>query len=465
VTAPETGTDPSDPFAEDDPLDGVVAESPAPADPGGTEFDDDFDALGFDTGFGMDPGGIGDDDDTPPGGIFIGEDVSVLDARIVGRALAEAEGRIEDNKVPDMGELARGLVGIDVGAAIAVVARFTEDGTHEIVPNEDDELLTPVQVFFDDDGEKLVGKEAREMAPSQPGRAVIDVKEALSDADFSLETEEHGSLTAKDVVTLLISRLLDDVEAHAGERPTHVALASPAWYGDEQRELLREAVAGAGAELVGVAGESLAAAVPYSLRLPDLNPRTALVFDLGHAALSVAVVRCAAGDIQVLAERADRALGSHAYDDLIAAEAARKFEQQHGHDPLAHPEAALDLRLRAEEAKKSLSQRAQCTVVVSSEGQSLKVGFTRKGFEKASNVLLEKSRKLMQRVRAEGGIDSWKDLDAVIVTGGGSRMPAVRRLLAGETEKELERGLSPEDGVAVGSLYWGIGERHRQSSS
>ncbi|RMG10125.1 MAG: Hsp70 family protein [Planctomycetota bacterium] len=466
---PSGGSEQEDPFAGDDPLDaaGGSGDSPAAVEQptAGEEASDDFDALGFDTGFGMDPGGLGDEDDTPPGGIYIGEDVSVLDAASIGRALAEADGTTEDYSLPDMGELAEGLVGIDLGAAVAVVAVFNKDGKHEIVPNADDDLNTPVQLFFDDDGERLVGREAREMAPSAPQRAVLDLKAAITDEGFRLEAgEEHGgALAAEDVVTVLIERLLADVREHTGEAPTHVALAAPLWFEERHREVLRRAVERVGATLVGITDEALAAAVPYSLRLPDLNERRALVFDLGHAALSVAVVRCAAGDIEVLAQASEQELGSHAWDELLAREAARKFEQKYGLNPLEDPAAAFDLRLRAEDAKKALSQRAQVTLVASCQGKTLKVGFSRQGFEEAARPLLEGARALMERVRDEAGVGSWEELDAVIMAGGGSRTPAVRRMLAKTTGKTIERGISPEDGVAVGSLYWGAGERHRQS--
>ncbi len=466
-----TGNESSDPFAGDDPLDGVTpqpaAEAPAEvATPlaGGV---DDFDALGFDVGFGDTM--IGDNDDTPPGGIYVGEEVSVLDAHTIGRALAEADGRlVEDHEPPDVTQLQHGLVGIDIGAAVAVVAIFDGDGHHEIVPNQDDDLQTPVQIFFDDDGEQLVGKEARVMAPSAPGRAVMDLKDALTNPDFQMEPGvEHGSLSAKDVISVLIARLLDDAKEHVGERPTHVALAAPVWYGEGTREVLGQAVAEAGAELVGIADEALAATVPYSLRLPDLNERRALVFDLGHAALSVAVVRCGAGDIEILAQDANKEFGSHAWDQVLADEAGRKFDEAHGHNPLTDddPGSEMDLRLRAEDAKKTLSQRAQCTLVASSKGNTLKIGFTRRGFEEATKPLREGASALMTKVREAAGINDWKGLDAVIVTGGGSRIPSIRRMLSKETGHEPARGISPEDGVAVGSLYWGIGERHRQSAN
>jgi len=459
-----------DPFAQEDPLDAVLPPPPAPeagsdsveAEAAG---DEDFDALGFDTGFGAAPGGLGDEDETPPGGIYVGEDVQVLDASAVGRALAEADGEVEEGDVPDLGALQAGLVGVDIGAAAAAVARFDENGAHEIVPNEDDELLTPVQIFFDEDGEQIVGREARLMAASAPSRAVVDLKAAISDPAFRVESggdgPDGGQLDAEAVLALFLRRLLDGVDGDV----THVALAAPAWFGDEQRARLRRAAEQLeGVELVGITDECLAAAVPYSLRLPDLNPRTALVFDLGHAALGVGVVRCGQGDIAVLAQDARQELGSARWGALLAEEAARKFAEANGSDPLEDEAARVDLYLRAEDAKRALSARAQCTLVVSCGGKTMKVGFSRRGFEEAARGLLDESLALARAVRDQAGLSSWEEIDALILTGGGAKTPAVRRALQRETGREPERGIGMEESVAVGALYWGIGERHRRES-
>src|SRR5690606_31095615 len=157
-------------------------------------------------------------------------------------------------------------------------------------------------------GERLVGREARLMAASAPDRAVVDIKAAIADPGFKRRFGEHD-VDAEEVLSVLIRRLLDDVEEHGGERPTHLALAAPAWFGEPQRAKLRRAAEASGATVVGIADEALAAAVPYSLRLPDLNLRQALVVDLGHAALGVSVVRCVQGDIQVLAQESRTDLG------------------------------------------------------------------------------------------------------------------------------------------------------------
>ena len=455
--------DGNDPFAEDDPV--VRAGIPPAGDDAG------FDTLGFDSGFGMSPAGspvdeVADSDPTPPAGIYSpGEEVQVLDPSAIGRALAEAEGDEDELELPDLGALQQGLVGIDLGASAAVVARFDRKGRHEIVHNEHDERLTPVAIFFDDDGELIMGREARQMAASAPDRAILDLKDMVSRTGFKLAPGgQHGELEASRILGLFLGRLLEYAGQNGAETPTHLALASPAWFGETEREVLARAVAGLpGIELVGITDESLAAAVPYSLRLPDLKPRTALVFDLGHAALGVGLVRCASGDITILSQGARRDLGGSAWDRLLADEAARKFKQMFEADPMADPGARLDLLLRAEEAKKALSLRPQCTLLVAAGDKSLKVGFNRTSFEGAARPLLERSIQFAREVRDKGGIDSWEQVDALILTGGGCKTPIMRQAIVQETGREAERGTGMEEGVAVGALYWGIGERHRRS--
>ncbi|MBI3725444.1 Hsp70 family protein [bacterium] len=397
-----------------------------------------------------------DDDDTPAPGIYVGgEEVQVIDANALGRALAQAQGVTIDDAAPKVEELRKGLVGIDLGAAVAVIARFDEDGRHEVVPNADNELGTPAHVFWDEDGERLVGKEALRMAPSAPDRAFVDVKVLLSNPAF--KTAVSGlSIDGEDLVAIVARRLLDDVEQKTGERPTHAALAAPAWFLDEHKEALRRAVKKAGVEVVGVAEEALAAAVPYSLKLEDLNPRRALVFDLGRSGLGVAVVRFAKGNIEVLKAQARRDLGATRWDDAIADEVAKNFLSEHGFDPREDKSALFDLRGRVDDAKKALSKRTTFTLVAAARGKMSKLTLARTAFEEATKGLVDQAREFVRSVRDQAGVKDWKDVDALIVTGGSSRMPMIRRMLQEETKIEPEKGINPDEGVAIGALYWGL---------
>ena len=349
-----------------------------------------------------------------------------------------------------------------LGASAAVVATFDANGRHLIVQNEHDERLTPGHLFFDDDGEQLVGRQARQMAPSAPDRAILDLKSVVADPSFEFTPGGGKRLAGDEVLAVFLRHLVQDARDE-GYTVSHVALAAPAWYDAAQRKVITDAVERLDdVALVGVTEECLAAAVPYSLRLPDLNPRQALVFDLGHAALGVGVVRCASGDIEVLGQVAERELGSAAWDELLAREAARKFKEAHGVDLFEDEGARLDLMLRAEDAKVALSARAQCTLVAQGGGQTLKIGFTRRGFEEAAKPLVARSLELARKARDAAGIQSWDEIDALILTGGGCKTPSIRRALKKEVGRDPERGTGMEEGVALGALYWGIGERHRR---
>ena len=399
-----------------------------------------------------------DDDDTPPSGIFVGgEEVQVIDAAALGKALAQANGLEEQLGEPRLEELRAGLVGIDLGASVAVIARFNEDGKHEVILNADDELGTPTNVFYDEDGEQLIGKEARRLAPSAPERAFVDAKTLLGQSSApGGDSKDPKAHSPEDVLAAVARRLVSDAEERTGRRPTHAALAAPVWFLPPHRDALRRAVEKAGIEVVGVTDEPLAAAVPYSLQLRDLNPRRAAVFDLGHSGLGCAIVQCAKGDITILAAEARRDLGATRWDDIISEEGARHFNAQHGFDPREDKGAGLDLKLRSEEAKKSLSQRPNVTLVVSARGKSVKIGFTRPSFEEATHNLVEECRAFFVSVRDKAGVASWSEVDAVILTGGGARIPAIKRMVVQETGREPVKGINPDEGVAIGALYWGL---------
>jgi molecular chaperone DnaK len=399
-----------------------------------------------------------DDDDTPPSGIYVGgEEVQVIDAAALGKALAQANGLTQEYEGPRVEELRTGLVGLDLGASVAVIARFNPDGKHEVVPNADDELATPTHVFFDEDGEQLVGKEARRLAPSAPDRAFGDAKSLLgATADPKPADAAFQAPDPETVLAAIAKRLVADVTERTGSRPTHAALAAPVWFLPPQREALRRAVEKAGIEVVGVTDEPLAATVPYSLQLRDLNARKAAVFDLGHSGLGCAIVQCAKGDITILAAEARRDLGATRWDDVIAEEGARHFLAQHGFDPRDDKGAALDLKLRAEEAKKSLSQRPNVTLVVQARGKTVKIGFTRPAYEEATQKLVDECKAFLISVRDKAGVASWQEVDAVILTGGGTRIPSIKRMVLQETGREPVKGINPDEGVAIGALYWGL---------
>lgn len=418
----------------------------------------EFTSVGFD---GYKPVENVDDDDTPSGGVFIGgEEVQVIDAQALGRALAQAQGLPLEDAGPKIDELRKGLVGIDVGAAVAVIARFNEDGKHEIVPNAEDQLGTPAHVFFEEDGERLVGREALRLAPSAPDRAFIDAKARLGDAAFKVSVA-GATVDAEELITVVARRLLEDAERRAGEKPTRAALAAPVWFTDAQRDSLKRAVGKAGVEVVGIADEPLAATVPYSLRLEDLNPRTAAIFDLGHSGLGCAIVRCARGDIEILKAEARKDLGATRFDEIIENEAAKHFKDKHGFDPRDDKGGAIDLRIRAEQAKKDLSQRTSVTLVVNARGKTHKVQFARAAFEDATKSLVAEACEFFRKVRDGAKVGEWSKVDAVIVTGGGTRMPMIRRAIKKETGIEPEKG-NPDEGVAIGALYWGLFARSRE---
>jgi molecular chaperone DnaK len=358
---------------------------------------------------------------------------------------------------PDLAVLQEGLIGLDLGSSDAVIAAFNEHGKAVVVTNSDNERSTPVRLLYDE-GEWLIGREAQSLAPFHPDQDLSDFKSLFQMEGWSTNVagEEVG---AEQLMQVFISRLLEEAQEQLACVPTSVALAAPVWFKEPQREALARAVGSCGLEVVGVTDELLAACVPYSLRLPDLAPRRVVVVDVGQRGSSVAIVRCATGDLDVRYQAGLPDLGGRSWDDLLLAEGVAAFNAEHGFDPRADATCLTDLSLRVEQAKKALSQRRQYEMPIQSEGRTAKVKFSRERLEELSAPLLRKLEHFLERFRERAGDDDWGSFDALVVSGGGARIPMVRKAIEAVVGRDSE-SFTAEENVAIGALYWGVSARH-----
>jgi actin-like ATPase involved in cell morphogenesis len=361
---------------------------------------------------------------------------------------------------PDWEELQTGLIGIDFGSSDAVVSCYNEDGRAVILENSINRRTTPARLLRDENNEWIIGIEAKNLAPALPDQDYGDLKSLFLFEGWStvLDGEQYS---AKRLLSIFVKRLFEDINPDDfSTPPTHVALAAPVWFQPQQREALADAVKDAlGLEVVGVTDELLAACVPYSLRLPDLSPRKAVVVDVGHKGTSCAFIECVSGDLNILCEAGLPTLGGINWDELLIAESVRKFTEHYGFDPRVDASCMTDLNLRVEEAKKALSSRKQCNMLLQSEGKTLKVRFTREAFEKASTNLIRTMRAFLNKILEQSTMEKWEDFDALVVTGGGVRIPMVKNVIEEALGRSAE-AFNAEENVAIGTLYWGVSARH-----
>lgn len=365
---------------------------------------------------------------------------------------------------PDLAALQAGLVGIDLGSSDAVVSCFDRNGKAIVVANSVAERTTPARLLLDENDDWLIGREARSLAPSNPDCDFGDLKSLFLMNGWSTDLR-NKSYSASDLLGIFLRKLVEDIgDDSFGFSPTHVALAAPVWFGADQRAALSAAVASAGFQVVGVTDELLAACVPYSLRLPDLRSRKAVVVDVGHRGTSMAFIDCAGGDLNIICQAGLPDLGAVNWDELLIAESVRKFTKHHGFDPRVDATCMIDLNSRVEEAKKALSSRRSYIMPIQSEGQTLKVRFEREAFERASATLLGRLRAFLNRVLQRSEVEGWDDFDALVISGGGGRIPMVKALI----EECVGRPAEPfnaEENVAIGTLYWGMSARHQANKA
>lgn len=344
----------------------------------------------------------------------------------------------------------RKIVGIDLGTTNSAIAHFDEYGKADVIANSDNERTTPSIVLFEE-GEAIVGRVAKNLAVSNPERVVQFVKRRMGDPSWAREIDGHR-FTPEVLSAMILKRLVQDAEMQLGQPITDVVITCPAYFNDNERRLTRDAGRIAGLNVLGILNESTAAALAYGLNNRDKDV-TAVVFDLGGGTFDTTILSVNGNKVRVLATDGERRLGGKDWDDLLIEYVSKEFQLEHGVDPREDPEAYQDLILRAEEAKKSLSQKPRARIFIQCQGKSLKTTITREEFNELTAPLLAQAEACLGRVLQKAGVE-WSDIDVVLPVGGSTRMPAVREMLERVSDRTPERWINPDECVALGATYW-----------
>ena len=344
------------------------------------------------------------------------------------------------------------IVGIDLGTTYSAIARFDEHGKPEILPNADNERITPSVIFFDDD-EVIVGKVAKNSAVANPERVVQFVKRNIGDPDWSREV--NGKTHTPETLSAIILRKIvqDAQEVLGGDREVQDAVITvPAYFNDAERKATKDAGTIAGLNVMATLNEPTAAALAYGIDKLG-QKQNVLVYDLGGGTFDVTIVQIEGQKIEVLATDGERKLGGKDWDDELINYIAEKFLDEFGEDPRDDLDALQDLQIKAEEAKITLSRRDTARVLVQARGNSLKVEITRDEFEDLTRPLLEQTETYLHLVLEKSGL-TWEDVDIVLCVGGMTRIPAVQEMLRRTTGKEPFTSLNPDEVVAIGACYY-----------
>jgi len=344
-------------------------------------------------------------------------------------------------------------VGIDLGTTNSVVA-VLEGGDPVVVANSEGSRTTPSVVAFARNGEVLVGQPAKNQAVTNVDRTIRSVKRHMG-TDWSVEIDGKD-YNPQEISARTLQKLKRDAESYLGEDITDAVITVPAYFNDAQRQATKEAGQIAGLNVLRIVNEPTAAALAYGLDKGN-SEQTILVFDLGGGTFDVSLLEIGDGVVEVRATSGDNHLGGDDWDDRIVEWLVDKFKASAGIDLTKDKMAMQRLREAAEKAKIELSSGQSTsinlpyiTVDADKNPLFLDEQLTRSEFQKITQDLLDRTRAPFQQVVKDAGI-SVADIDHVVLVGGSTRMPAVTDLVKELAGKEPNKGVNPDEVVAVGA--------------
>ena len=370
------------------------------------------------------------------------------------------------------------ILGIDLGTTNSAMA-VLEGGSPTIIVNAEGDRTTPSVVGFRADGDRVVGKAAKNQAVTNPKNTVFSIKRFMgrkySECTSEIKTVpyevkegqggravvdiEGKDYTAEQVSAMVLAKMKVDAEKYLGETVTDAVITVPAYFNDAQRQATKDAGKIAGLNVKRIVNEPTAAALAYGLDKQGTDQRI-LVFDLGGGTFDVSILDLADGVFEVLSTSGDNHLGGDDWDQRVIDWMADKFQQENGVDLRQDPMALQRLKEAAENAKKELSAAQQTTInlpfITMNQSGPLHLNYTltRAEFEKITRDLLERCKQPVTNALRDAKL-KLSDLTEVILVGGSTRMPAVQELVKTMTGKQPNMSVNPDEVVADGAAVQG----------
>ena len=348
-------------------------------------------------------------------------------------------------------------VGIDLGTTNSAIA-VLEGGEPTIIPNAEGGRTTPSVVAFSKTGEVLVGEIAKRQAVTNVDRTISSVKRHMG-TDWSVEIDDK-KYTAQEISARILAKLKADAEAYLGEPVTNAVITVPAYFNDAERQATKEAGTIAGLTVDRIVNEPTAAALAYGLD-KGKEDELILVFDLGGGTFDVSLLEVGKDDdgfstIQVRATNGDNRLGGDDWDARIVDWLVKQVKSKDGVDLSKDKIAMQRLKDAAEQAKKELSSATSTNINLQYLSMSesgpihLDEKLTRSNFQEMTADLLERTKIPFHNVIKDAGVKV-SDIDHVVLVGGSTRMPAVADVVRELTGKDPNKGVNPDEVVAVGA--------------
>jgi molecular chaperone DnaK len=368
------------------------------------------------------------------------------------------------------------VIGIDLGTTNSVVA-VMEGGEPVVISNAEGNRLTPSVVSMNKAGERLVGQVAKRQAVTNPENTVFSVKRFMGrkhndplvqrdkdlvpyklaaapngDVRVLLSGQEHAP---QEISAMVLQKLKADAEAYLGEPIEQAVITVPAYFNDSQRQATKDAGKIAGLDVLRIINEPTASALAYGLDKQGKD-QTIVVYDLGGGTFDISILELGDGVFEVKATNGDTHLGGDDFDQRIIEWLAAEFKREVGIDLRSDRTALQRLKEAGEKAKMELSTVIQTEVNLpfitadASGPRHLNINLSRAKLEQLTGDLIDRTITPVKQALADAGLRP-NDIDEIIMVGGQTRMPAVQEAVRRFFNRDLHKGVNPDEVVAIGA--------------
>ncbi len=372
------------------------------------------------------------------------------------------------------------IIGIDLGTTNSAMA-VMQAGKPEIIANSEGARTTPSVVAVNKNGERLVGQVARRQQVTNPGNTIYEVKRLIgrnwNDKEVQRDIKLMGyemvksgkgvkvkmgdkEYSPEEVSAMILGKLKTDAESFLGDTVTEAVITVPAYFDDSQRQATKDAGKIAGLEVKRIINEPTAAALAYGLDKGSKKDEKIAVYDLGGGTFDVSILELGDGVFEVKSTNGDTHLGGADFDRVLVNYFADEFKKEHGLDITDDKAAMQRLRDEAEKAKIELSTTNEINInlpflTADADGpKHFEHKLTRSKLESLVGELIDKTAIPCEKALKDAGLKA-SDIDAIVLVGGMTRMPAVQEKVKNIFGKEPMKGVNPDEVVAIGAAIQG----------
>ena len=344
-------------------------------------------------------------------------------------------------------------VGIDLGTTFSAIAYIDDNGNPKIIENSQGENITPSAVLFGGK-QPVVGTIAKRKSITDPQNYEAFVKRHMADPSYSFTAKNGESYRPEEISAEILIKLKNDAETNLGEPIDGAVITVPAYFKDPERVATRHAAEIAGLKVLDILEEPTAAAIAFGVSRNIETTQKVMIYDFGGGTFDVSVLEIDGGNIKSLSVNGANRLGGYNIDMAIV-DYVKGLAKEKGIDIDGDVKAKQELMLQAENAKKELSSSDNTSISIYVKGEDFTVELDRELFEELIDSILENTISIMQGAVTEARLD-YKDINKILLVGGSTRIPIVRRLIEEETGIKPSSEVHPDEAVAIGAAYHAV---------